>query len=319
MHHARALVVNFRPDEVTWITEQSPSLGHLDGLGQPVRLLPVYDRHPIKGKWLRNVLLSLKYALQLRPKLIVTTGAGVVAPFCLFATLLGARLIIVETSAQVRRASVAGRCLAPFAKVVLVQWPGCAAAHGRKAVLCVPLVLQNINSRLPRVVTGGTFVGVGTMHLPFNRLLRVVEDAAKARILPRPVIVQSGPGDVDLSTVDEVHEFLHPQELERLVGGSDVVICHAGTGIIEVALACGIRPILLPRSREHGEHYDDHQREIVATLASYGYCVELEGPLGPAHIDAATQSLNLTNTTLPQLADALRDSVRKLELEGLMQ
>ena len=48
------------------------------------------------------------------------------------------------------------------------------------------------------------------------------------------------------------------------------MIAHAGTGSALAVLEAGKAPVLVPRERLHGEHVDDHQRQIGEELARRG-------------------------------------------------
>jgi len=74
--------------------------------------------------WLTGVLLSFVIACKTRPDVVLTTGAGVVVFFCVFAKLLGAKLVYIESVANIKRPTLTARILYPFADLFLVQWPG---------------------------------------------------------------------------------------------------------------------------------------------------------------------------------------------------
>jgi UDP-N-acetylglucosamine:LPS N-acetylglucosamine transferase len=59
-----------------------------------------------------------------RPDVVISTGAGAVVFFCVFAKLLGAKLIFLESMAKVKRPTWTARVLYPFADLFMVQWPG---------------------------------------------------------------------------------------------------------------------------------------------------------------------------------------------------
>ncbi|MBI4181501.1 MAG: polysaccharide biosynthesis protein [Candidatus Aenigmarchaeota archaeon] len=88
-------------------------------------------RNPLKLAW--NLLQSVRVLLKERPRVVLTTGAGVVIPFCILAKLLGAKLVFLESFCRVRRPSLTGRVLYPFADLFLVQWPELLQAYGTKA------------------------------------------------------------------------------------------------------------------------------------------------------------------------------------------
>ena len=58
------------------------------------------------------------------------------------------------------------------------------------------------------------------------------------------------------------------RELGDAIAAADVVISHSGVGSALTALRCGKRPILVPREAAHGEHVDDHQRQVAIELSS---------------------------------------------------
>lgn len=69
-----------------------------------------------------NVLKSLKYILKYRPKVTITTGAGVVIPFCIFAKLFGGKLIYIESFAKIHSPTLTGKILYKFSDKHYVQW-----------------------------------------------------------------------------------------------------------------------------------------------------------------------------------------------------
>lgn len=108
------------------------------------------------------------------------------------------------------------------------------------------------------------FVTVGTALDPFDRMLRLVDEA-----LPREGV--TGVCQYGSSTVVprglEGRERLSRAEFERELRESDVVICHAGVGSIHAAIEAGHRPIVMARRADCGEHVNDHQLEICRELA----------------------------------------------------
>lgn len=56
------------------------------------------------------------------PDLIITTGALIAYPFCVFAKILGRKLIYIESFARVDNASLTGKLVYRFADLFLVQW-----------------------------------------------------------------------------------------------------------------------------------------------------------------------------------------------------
>lgn len=74
--------------------------------------------------WFVGAFLSLVIVIRKRPDVVITTGAGIVVFFCVFAKLLGAKLIFIESLAKVQKPTLTARFLYPFCDLFIVQWPG---------------------------------------------------------------------------------------------------------------------------------------------------------------------------------------------------
>ncbi len=75
------------------------------------------------GNLLRNGLLAIKLIRDMRPRAVLTTGAGVAVPFAWIARLYGARVIYVESMTRIEGPSLSMRLIAPVASRLYVQWP----------------------------------------------------------------------------------------------------------------------------------------------------------------------------------------------------
>jgi UDP-N-acetylglucosamine transferase subunit ALG13 len=114
-------------------------------------------------------------------------------------------------------------------------------------------------------------VTVGSLGMfSFRRLIeRLVE------VLPgdADVVWQTGASEVADLPID-AREFMPEHELRAAVEAADVVVSHAGIGSALMALDAGKLPILVPRLERHGEHVDDHQRQIAAELERRGLAID---------------------------------------------
>jgi len=72
---------------------------------------------------LRNIGLAFWLVPRLRPRVVLTTGAGVAVPFAWVARLLGARVVFVESLTRIDRPSLTYRLLRPVIGRHYVQWP----------------------------------------------------------------------------------------------------------------------------------------------------------------------------------------------------
>jgi beta-1,4-N-acetylglucosaminyltransferase len=72
---------------------------------------------------LRNLVLAWRTLRAVRPRVLLTTGAGVAVPFAWIGRLLGVRIVYVESFTRIEGPSLTGRLVAPIAHRTYVQWP----------------------------------------------------------------------------------------------------------------------------------------------------------------------------------------------------
>lgn len=69
-----------------------------------------------------NIIKSLYYFLKIRPSVIVTTGTHTAVPMCYIAKLFRSKVIFIETFANSKTKTVAGKLVYPIADTFVVQW-----------------------------------------------------------------------------------------------------------------------------------------------------------------------------------------------------
>jgi beta-1,4-N-acetylglucosaminyltransferase len=212
---------------------------------------------------LRNLRLAWRVVAETRPRVVVTTGAGVAVPFAWVARLRGAKVVYVECAGRVDRPSLSGSLIAPIASHLFAQWPDLARSW-KRARYAGNVLLAPRNGR-PARPGSGVLVTVGTNEAPFDRLL----EAVSGLDVGERVIVQRGASAVKPEGAECV-DFLPFDELDALTRSVRVVVCHAGIGSVAVALANGRRPIVVPRLHRHGEAVDDHQVHFARRLGAAG-------------------------------------------------
>ncbi len=72
---------------------------------------------------LRNLALAVRVIVRLRPRVVLTTGAGVAVPFAWIGRLFGAKVVYVESATRIESPSLSLRLVRPVANTVYVQWP----------------------------------------------------------------------------------------------------------------------------------------------------------------------------------------------------
>jgi UDP-N-acetylglucosamine:LPS N-acetylglucosamine transferase len=108
-----------------WIAFDTPDARHL------LRDCDVVHAHHPTNRNIRNLVRNLVLAWRVvrdvRPRIVISTGAGVAVPFLWVARLRGARVIYVESFARTQNLSLTGRLVRPIAHRLFVQWEGAAA------------------------------------------------------------------------------------------------------------------------------------------------------------------------------------------------
>jgi len=224
-------------------------------LGAPFRML---------GAAAVNFFRSAGHMLRERPDMVVSTGAGAVFFGVVWARLLGAKIVVVDSFARFDRPSLFARLAAPLAHHLVVQ-SSALAGHFPKAQVFDPMrMLDGVRPAKKPLL----FATVGAT-LPFNRLVDSVAKLKARGAIPYEVIIQTGIGGHAPAGL-EVHETLSFEEMQALSGDAEIVVCHGGTGSLITALRKGCHVIAMPRLFEKGEHYDNHQAEITEAFAARG-------------------------------------------------
>jgi len=103
------------------------------------------------------------------------------------------------------------------------------------------------------------FVTVGTHHLPFNRLLLMIDELVGQKHINEKVIIQSGTTNIKVSGAVQKNAYDF-NEFISLLKKARIVISHAGPATIyQCVVLAGKKPIIIPRLKKHGEHVSDHQ------------------------------------------------------------
>lgn len=79
--------------------------------------------------FLLNLFMAIRLLRRLRPKVIVTTGAGVAVPFAWIGRMFGARVVYIESLSRVGDVSLSCRLISPVADRIYGQWPEFVRAY----------------------------------------------------------------------------------------------------------------------------------------------------------------------------------------------
>lgn len=107
----------------------------------------------------------------------------------------------------------------------------------------------------------------GTVSRNFSRLIKEVDRIAGKT--DEELVVQIGDTSFRPQNVS-YFRFASKEAMEELYRKARVVVSHAGVGTIMTALRYNKPIIVVPRRKEYGELWDDHQVEIAEELAREG-------------------------------------------------
>ena len=212
----------------------------------------------------RNIAIGWRAIRKERPDVVISTGAGSVFFPVMFAKLSGAKYIHIEAFCRFEKPTIFGRLIHRFADAAFVQshqmagvWPGVEVFD--------PFV------RLPPSADEKEDLGVVTVGtvLPFDRLVNGVAALAPGKGRPTRIVAQVGAGGARPAGLD-ARENIDFEEMTSVLQRAKVVFCHAGNGSLMTALQAGCRIVAMPRRGALGEHWDDHQLEIIRAFAARG-------------------------------------------------
>lgn len=231
---------------------------------------------------LRNSRVAIRVLLKERPRVIVSSGAGGAIPFFLLGRLTGSRLVWIEVIDRIDAPSLTGKLVGRLADRRFVQWAS-QLGFWKDSEMVGPLFPSSrifsgrIDAATPRQ---GTVVALGTHEVRWGRMEEAVVSLVEAGVLPRPVLLQVGPGTGPQLGADGIEQvpMLSPDKLFERMLQAEVVVTHGGPGCICMALSAGHRPFAVAREGEGGDAVDGHQRKFVKFLADQGL---VEGFVSP--------------------------------------
>ena len=106
------------------------------------------------------------------------------------------------------------------------------------------------------------FVTVGSQKFQFNRLLKEIDKLIEDKIIKEDVYAQIGVSDY-IPKNYKYTKFLTSDEFNKYLHNCDMVITHAGTGVIVNAVTLEKKVIAIPRLEKYKEHVDDHQIQLI--------------------------------------------------------
>ena len=256
----------------TFVTFRSPQSDSLM-VGRRVAYVPYVPPRGY-GALLRAVVQCLGLREMRSGSCILTTGAGLALACILPALLFRKPLVFIESVSRFDGPSLTGRFMAR------VPWAATYTQHEAWAdrtwwyagsLLDEYVAVPPIDGEDAPPVR--VFVSLGTIK-PYR--FDALVDAVTAVLRPGDEVTwQLGVTTRSTLAGTAVAEMT-AEAFDAECRAADVVICHAGVGTILRLLELGVRPIVVPRSAERGEHVDDHQHQVARALHDRGLVIALQ-------------------------------------------
>ncbi|WP_146070532.1 glycosyltransferase [Arthrobacter sp. 08Y14] len=219
--------------------------------------------------------------------MVFSTGAALAVPaFIAASTTAGMRRYYLESVSRFDGPSLSGRIVSaiPGTQVYTqhAEWSSKKWKQGPCVLDDYTLISNEIfvpkNRRLKIFVTLGTI-----RPYRFDRAV----DAIVKQFGEHDIVWQLGVtnrGDLPGYATAMMDAFQFDSQVER----ADVVITHAGVGSAMRIMDLGKTPIMVTRSKDHGEHVDNHQNQITRELTRRGLAFEMNlmGP-NPGLLEAS--------------------------------
>jgi UDP-N-acetylglucosamine transferase subunit ALG13 len=252
--------------DVVWVTFDKPQSRALLR-GEEVIHVPYTgprDVNNVAG----NAVRARSILREVAPDLVLSTGSAISLSFLPLAAARGIETHYIESAARSDGPSLSGRLLSHSGRIRLYTqhriWAG-EPWYYRGSVFDTwqpaPAVASPSIARM--VVT------LGTIDYSFRRLVERL-----VAVVPPDVEVLWQTGATDVADLPiEARATVPNAELDAAIAEADVVVGHSGIGSAIAAFEAGRCPVLVPREHRHGEHVDDHQRQIAGELSARGLAV----------------------------------------------
>ena len=96
----------------------------LSGHGRTYIIAECNRQHPIRA--IGSLFQAVRIVFKERPDVVISTGAEPAFLICITSRLFGGRIVWIDSIANVRRLSLSGKLIRPFADLFLAQWPDLA-------------------------------------------------------------------------------------------------------------------------------------------------------------------------------------------------
>jgi UDP-N-acetylglucosamine--N-acetylmuramyl-(pentapeptide) pyrophosphoryl-undecaprenol N-acetylglucosamine transferase len=231
-------------------------------------------------RMLLNGLQSAILFVRLRPKFVISSGAGFSIPFVVLSYIIGIKVVHFELACQVELPSKTGNF---FRKLGIECFCQNHSLKGYGFKFIYDPFLSFEKYRTPSITPRKIFIAIGNTPQDFSRILGYVENIHQLFPMAK-IIGQFGSTKIPNWPFLEGYDYLSRENFSDFLVGSDCVIVHGGVGVITECLEAGIVPIIIPRVVKLGEHLDETQVPLAYRIQSLDIGVTLSDNLDSSRI-----------------------------------
>lgn len=148
-------------------------------------------------------------------------------------------------------------------------------------------------------------VTLGTQDFQFNRLLKKIDELIEEGVITEKVYVRAGYTEYKSRNFEQ-SPFMPFDEMDKKISECKLLITHGGTGTIIGGVKKGKKVIGVPRLQKHGEHVDDHQKEIISLFA------EKKLIIGVNDVDELKEAIENSESFLPEKYESGNEKIKNI-------
>lgn len=116
---------------------------------------------------------------------------------------------------------------------------------------------------------------LGTQNNSFKRLLKELDKLKENKVIKEKIIVQAGYTKYKSDNL-EIFDFIDKETLDKYQSKADLIITHGGVGSIVSSIMKDKKVIAVSRLKEHNEHVNNHQLDIVESFSNNEYIIGIK-------------------------------------------
>lgn len=277
LQQLKFLVKRFSPSisQSLWVSDEGAvELEELRLAGERVAAARTPTRRHVPNM-IRNYILAGHLIRDFAPDVVVSTGAALAPPFMIAAKRAGVEAVYIESATFESKPSLSARIVSMIPGVRRYYQTDSVAFGSGWEPIQSPFDAFRVARRSGSTGVERVLVSLGTQTFPFYRLVHGLEQVLQGRHVE--VTWQLGSSmRGHRPALGEVVQFMTSEEWMSVAAAADVVVGHAGTGLVLSSLSAGKLPVVCGRDPDRGEHIDAHQHDTVVQVQRRGLAIVVE-------------------------------------------